>query len=237
MPDFTDFLAPSVKRVIVWLHFLFHPLEGVTRLFDEMKHKISWEPLLEIWVPAMVVTYFVSATAYNFVGISWNNAAFYGSCLLIQIAQPFIFAFILDRFLRLGNLNSNFQQTLAICTIVVVYAPLVTLVSAYLDVKIIFLMKDIKHQNLGFHDTFIQLFAVLWNNAKAASVPVQLMVYFAGMIAFLALGTCAECITQLYSNPRWPTYRTVALSILVALLLSYLVLVPLTFFATYSFIP
>jgi hypothetical protein len=237
MFDPAKYVERHIKWMFDWLHFIFHPLEGVTLLFDRVKRDNSWNPYLEIWVPTMVVSYFVSALIYNFVGINMEDPVFYGSILLLQIAQLFVFTFLLDFFLRTKKLKSNFRQTLAICTILVVYSPLLSVILGYASVRAALLMKGIKHQDLSFYDTLVEFFKVFWINAEAVSLPIQLINYVAGMIAILSLSAVTECITQLYDNPRWPTYRVIAATLIVSLLPAVLIFLPLSIFATYSVIP
>lgn len=225
----------------LWLTWILSPREAALSILNQRNNAHNvYSQLVAIWVSVAAIEVILTFPLGNMFGIPWNNFGYYGSYFLCSIvalaASPMVTHFVLRAF----ALKSELQDTLTIYTVLIIYNPIIylfNLPSLYGTYAIVRLIKQ-ESANRELLDAIKSVLEIAKQPKPhdALYVFITLAQHCSMFVFLLALALVAELFIFWYENERFPVYRALVISQIVAVVLFLVLLVPTEMMGFYSYV-
>jgi hypothetical protein len=233
-PD--EILTFTADVVKTWAECVFQPLKTITKMMYGYDDDQALGALGKIWLPSLALSIIVNYPLMRLIGIEWNNVGYYSvyqSIVILGLLMSGMTAYVCLLVLRI---KVEFYRILILYTIVVVYMPIVTLISAPVQYWYYLFLRSIKFaEQTPFEQVVYQIFLHDMINLHDTTITVNVIFYSTNFIFLLTMAAFAECVTQWYDSDRFRTYLATGIGVVLIGAVQRWVEFPLQSLTTYIF--
>ena len=232
-------IQECLGAVLLWAGFSLSPLQSIRSLLAHQDTAVAVATAAKIWVVAIILGAVFLMPMLELFGIAWQNTGFFLCGVTITLVGHLIAAYTIHLGLRCGGLRSDLIETALIFTIKVCYIPFASVLGLPAIHSLYRSLSQLKKNNTDLDAAILQLPTVL-ESIKNKEIVLGLAGSIGGtfnlMLNLVTAAVFIEIVCWWYNNPRAWTYIVVSGAMFAALLITFLVTIPLIMLTVYAYI-